>query len=121
MLQRPIETALKVSDKPFFTKDGTSKYTDLNRHTGKAARSTLVMETKSIITYPSGGQQLIEKGFHEIRGIAWSGRGKITKVDVSVDGGKSWKTAELKGPVQPQNLTEFALPCPGYGMVKRLW
>ena len=100
---------LEVSETPFYTKDETSKYTDLNANTHKAAISTLVMETKSIITFPSGGQELKNKGYYEIRGIAWSGRGKITKVDVSTDGGKNWKEAKIKGPVLSQNFTEFTL------------
>lgn len=101
---------LEVSDTPFYTKDETSKYTDLNSNTGKALMSSLVMETKSVITFPSGTQQLPEKGFYEIRGIAWSGRGKITRVDVSVDGGKTWKQAKLTEPVLSKQLTEFTLP-----------
>jgi len=100
---------LKVSQTPFYAKDETSRYTDLNSNTEKATISTLVMETKSIITFPSGGQALNDKGYYQIRGIAWSGRGKITRVDVSTDGGKNWKEATLKGPVLTQNFTEFTL------------
>ena len=100
---------LEVSETPFYTKDETSRYTDLNSNTGKASISTLVMETKSIVTFPSGGQTLKDKGYYEIRGLAWSGRGKIIKVDISTDGGKNWKEAKLKGPVLSQNFTEFTL------------
>ena len=100
---------LEVSDTPFYAKDETGRYTDLNSHTQKANISTLVMETKSIITFPSGGQVLKEKGYYQIRGIAWSGRGKVTRVDISTDGGKNWKEAKLSGPVLSQNFTEFTL------------
>ena len=100
---------LEVSDTPFYTKDETSKYTDLNSNTDKASMSTLVMETKSIITFPSGGQELKDKGYYQIRGLAWSGRGKITKVDISTDGGKNWKKAKMTVPVLSQNFTEFTL------------
>jgi sulfane dehydrogenase subunit SoxC len=68
------------------------------------------MEAKSIITRPSGGQQLKQKGFHEITGVAWSGHGKIRRVDVSVDGGKNWLEAQLQDPVLPRALTRFRLP-----------
>ena len=57
------------------------------------------MPPQSCILRPSGGQRLTSRGFHEIRGIAWSGGGKMTKVEVTVDGGKSWKEARLQGPV----------------------
>ena len=68
------------------------------------------MEAKSIITRPSGGQQLSAPGFHEITGIAWSGHGKIKRVEVSVDGGKSWQEAQLQEPVLTRALTRFRLP-----------
>ena len=99
---------LKVSATPFFTREETSKYTDLVEQ-GIARKSTLVMETKSVITYPSGGQHLPERGYYEIRGVAWSGRGKITHVDVSVDGGHNWKPASLATPVLSKCLTVFTL------------
>jgi sulfane dehydrogenase subunit SoxC len=67
------------------------------------------MEAKSIITSPSGGQHL-PKGFCEIRGIAWSGHGKIRHVDISVDGGRSWHRAELQAPILSKALTRFRFP-----------
>ena len=51
---------------------------------------TFHMEAKSVITYPSGGQRLKAQGFHEISGLAWTGRGRVARVEVSVDGGKTW-------------------------------
>jgi sulfane dehydrogenase subunit SoxC len=68
------------------------------------------MEAKSTITRPSGGQRLNSPGFHEISGIAWSGRGKISRVDVSVDDGKSWQQAQLHEPGLTRALTRFRLP-----------
>lgn len=65
---------------------------------------------KSCILRPSGGQQLKRHGFYEIRGVAWSGGGKITKVEVTVDGGKTWKEAEIQGPVHPKAHTRFVMP-----------
>jgi sulfane dehydrogenase subunit SoxC len=77
---------------------------------GTAREFSFVMEAKSIILRPSGGQRLSESGFHEISGIAWSGRGKIRRVDVSVDDGKTWQEAELQEPVLTRALTRFRLP-----------
>ena len=65
---------------------------------------------KSVITFPSGSQQLPGRGFYEISGLAWSGGGAIRKVEVSTDGGKSWKVAEFKGTPQRMAHTRFGLP-----------
>jgi sulfane dehydrogenase subunit SoxC len=65
---------------------------------------------KSVITYPSGGQQLPGRGFYEISGLAWSGGGAIRTVEVSTDGGKKWNRAEFKGTPQRMAFTRF-----GYG------
>jgi sulfane dehydrogenase subunit SoxC len=100
---------LEVGDTPYMTREETSKYTDLMPD-GSARQFTFVMEAKSVITFPSGGDALPEKGFYEIRGLAWSGRGRITRVDVSTDGGRNWTRAELEGPVEPKSLTAFRLP-----------
>ena len=86
----------------------TAKYTDLLPD-GKAYQFTLVMEAKSVITHPSG-QQHIQPGFHEIRGLAWSGRGRVTNVEVSLDGGRTWQTARLQEPVLPKCHTRFRFP-----------
>ena len=79
---------LEVTDTPLFARDEVSKYTDLLSN-GKARQATLVMDIKSVITFPTTGDRLPEKGFYEIRGLAWSGRGKVKRVDVSVDGGRN--------------------------------
>lgn len=96
---------LKLGTAPFMTREETSRYTDLMPD-GTAKQFTFVMEAKSVITSPSGGQQ-IEPGFVEIRGLAWSGRGKIVMAEVSTDGGKSWHTAQLQEPVLSQCHTRF--------------
>ncbi len=68
------------------------------------------MGTNSVITRPAGGQRLDAHGFYEITGLAWSGAGAIRKVEVSIDNGKTWKEAELQGPVVPKAHTRFAFP-----------
>ena len=100
---------LEVSDSPFMTREETSKYTDLHAD-GKAVQFSFVMEAKSVITSPSGGQKLDAPGFHEITGIAWSGRGTIRRVDVSTDGGRTWRRASLQEPVLPLCHTRFRFP-----------
>ncbi|MGB3331042.1 MAG: sulfite dehydrogenase, partial [Thermomicrobiales bacterium] len=100
---------LKVGDGPWETREETAKYTDLLPD-GTARQFTFTMEAKSVITHPSGGQRLAGKGFNEISGLAWSGRGQITRVDVSTDGGQTWQEAELQGPVLPIALTRFRFP-----------
>jgi sulfane dehydrogenase subunit SoxC len=101
---------LKVGDKPFMTREETSKYTDLITLTGKARQFTWVMEAKSLITFPSGDMQLPGKGFYEITGIAWSGRAPIERVEISTDGGKSWALAALQEPVLPKAHVRFRYP-----------
>ncbi|MBP8154634.1 MAG: sulfite dehydrogenase, partial [Nitrospira sp.] len=96
---------LKLGTAPFMTREETSRYTDLMPD-GTARQFTFVMEAKSVITGPSGGQR-IEPGFTEIRGLAWSGRGLVKTVEVSTDGGRTWQPAHLQGPVLPQCHTRF--------------
>ena len=97
---------LNVVDAPVHSREETSKYTDL-MPSGKARQFTFYMEAKSIITTPSGGQRIASPGFVEIRGLAWSGHGKIARVDVSVDGGRNWAEAMLQDPVLSRALTRF--------------
>jgi sulfane dehydrogenase subunit SoxC len=88
---------MEFSDSPFMTREETSKYTE--PVIGEIARQfSLVMDARSIITYPSY-PDTIEKGWIEIQGIAWSGRGKITGAEVSTDDGRSWTQAVLQEPV----------------------
>jgi sulfane dehydrogenase subunit SoxC len=100
---------LEISDAPFMTREETSKYTDL-RPDGKAVQFSFEMEAKSVITFPSGEMQLQGPGFYEITGLAWSGRGRITRVEVSTDGGKVWHPAQLQGPVLSICHTRFCFP-----------
>lgn len=100
---------LHVTDAPVHSREETSKYTDLLPD-GKARQFTFYMEAKSIITKPSGEQRVPTPGFVEITGLAWSGRGKIAKVDVSVDGGATWVPATLQEPVLSRALTRFRFP-----------
>ena len=81
---------IEFGDKPYMTREETSKYTDLLSD-GKARMFTWVMDAKSVITSPCPEKPVLQKGIHQIRGLAWSGRGKIKRVDVSLDGGKNWK------------------------------
>ena len=101
---------LEVSDQPYYTREETSKYTDLITKTGKARIFTFTMEAKSVITFPSGEMKLPGPGFYEVTGLAWSGRGKIARVEVSIDGGKTWSLAALQDPVQPICQTRFRFP-----------
>jgi sulfane dehydrogenase subunit SoxC len=87
---------LKLGDAPWFAREETSKYTDLMAN-GKARQFTFVMDAKSVITAPSPQAPLRHKGFTVISGLAWSGRGKVTRVDVSLDGGKNWRAAKIDG------------------------
>jgi sulfane dehydrogenase subunit SoxC len=97
---------IKVVDQPYMTREETSKYTDLMPD-GKARQFTFEMDPKSLITFPSGGQKLAGPGFYEISGLAWSGRGAIRRVEVSVDGGQIWQDAQLQTPVLPIAFTRF--------------
>ncbi len=100
---------LKVTDQPYMTRDESSKYTD-PMPDGTARQFTFVMEAKSVVTFPSGGQKLAGAGFHEVTGLAWSGRGRIDRVEVSTDGGSTWQDAGLGEPRLPTALTRFQLP-----------
>jgi len=97
---------LKVVDQPYMTREETSKYTDLMPD-GRARQFTLTMDAKSVVTHPSGGQRLDGPGFHEITGIAWTGRGSVASVEISTDGGATWKPAVLQQPVLPRAHTRF--------------
>jgi sulfane dehydrogenase subunit SoxC len=99
---------LKVVSAPVMTKDETSRYTDLQAD-GKSLMFTYPMEVKSVITRPSHGMTVPGPGLHQISGIAWSGSGTIKKVDVSMDGGRTWMDAPLVAPVLPRAVTRFRL------------
>ena len=100
---------IEVTDKPVETKEETSKYTDLQGN-GVARKWTWVMDAKSVITAPSP-QMPIRHGSGPlvITGLAWSGRGAITQVDISVDGGVNWVAARLDGHRHDKALVRFYL------------
>lgn len=100
--------SLRVTDQPYMARDETSKYSDLMPD-GKARIFTYEMEAKSVITFPSGGQTLPARGLYQLTGLAWSGRGRIERVEVTTDGGRSWVNAELQEPRLPIALTRFRL------------
>jgi len=100
---------IKVVSEPYMTRDETSKYTDLMPD-GRARQFTFLIEAKSTITRPSGGQTLGGPGFYEISGLAWSGLGRIARVEVSTDGGATWAEATLQEPVLPKAHTRFTCP-----------
>ena len=97
---------IEVGDKPWHTKDEVLHYVDLMPD-GLHRQFTSIQEVKSVITTPSGGQVLLDKGYYNVSGLAWSGRGRIRRVDVSVDGGRNWREARLENPVLPKALTRF--------------
>jgi sulfane dehydrogenase subunit SoxC len=99
---------IKLGTAPWHTREETSAYTDVMPD-GKARQFTFDMDAKSCILSPSGGQRLGRQGYHEIYGVAWTGRGRISAVEVSTDGGATWQRARLQGPVLPRALTAFRL------------
>ena len=99
---------LEVGDMPYNAKDETLHYVDLMPG-GQHRQYTSIQECKSVVTTPSGGQVLLERGFYSINGLAWSGRGKVARVDVSTDGGRNWRRATLQSPVLTKALTRFSL------------
>ncbi|HSQ28947.1 MAG TPA: sulfite dehydrogenase [Gemmatimonadaceae bacterium] len=96
---------IKLVDQPNMSRDETAKYTDPLPN-GTARQFSFVMDAKSVITRPTAPDR-IKRGWHEISGLAWSGRGKITRVDVSTDGGQHWSAAELQAPVFSKAHTRF--------------
>ena len=96
---------IELSDGPFMTREETSKYTEPIKD-GKIRQFSFTMDARSIITYPAYPAQL-QKGWVEIRGLAWSGRGKVRKVEISTDAGKTWNAARLQEPVLDKAHTYF--------------
>ena len=99
---------IEVGDAPWASKDEAVHYIDLMPD-GQHRQYSSTQECKSVITTPSGGQVLLDPGFYNISGLAWSGRGRVARVDVSVDGGRNWRSARLETPVLDKCLTRFNL------------
>lgn len=97
---------LEVTDQPLMSREETSKYTDPIPG-GKARMFSFTMDVKSLITSPSYPGKLTERGWHAVRGLAWSGRGRISRVDVSTDGGRTWHMASLPNGALPMAHTRF--------------
>jgi len=96
---------IELTDQPVMTREETSKYTEKVKD-GKIRRFSLVMDARSIITYPAYPKK-IQKGWQELRGIAWSGRGKVKRVLISTDNGTSWEDAYIQSPVLEKAHTAF--------------
>jgi len=96
-------------EEPYMVRDETSHYTD-PMPDGTARIFTFMMEAKSLITFPSGGQKLTSPGYCQITGLAWSGRGRIERVEVSTDDGRTWSDASLQEPRLPRAFTRFYFP-----------
>ena len=99
---------IKVTDAPTMTRDETAKYSDLMPD-GRTLLFTFPMQVKSVITSPSPGLELAGAGLYQISGMAWSGLGRIARVEVSADGGASWAEAALTEPVLDKAVTRFRM------------
>ena len=107
---RLIQSASRTAcAEPVMSRNETSRYTELQPD-GRARQFSYVMGVKSLITSPSPGHRLPEPGLYELSGLAWSGRGRIRRVEVSADAGRTWRRAALEGPVLPMSFTRFRIP-----------
>jgi sulfane dehydrogenase subunit SoxC len=102
-------TDIKLVDKPYYIQAEAPGYTNL-KPDGKASWYESQVGPKSVITFPSDPHKLSGRGFYEISGIAWSGRGKIARVEVSTDNGRTWKDADLQQPIFTKAWTRFRHP-----------
>ena len=100
---------LYLAEQPAMARNETARYTELMPG-GRARQFTFTMGPKSLITRPSAQMRLPSPGFYEISGLAWSGHGRVRRVEVSADGGESWAEAALAEPVLPAALTRFRAP-----------
>jgi len=99
---------IKVVDQPYMAMMETTRYPSL-RPDGKSRWFESEHGPKSVITRPSGGQKLAGAGFYEITGLAWSGGGSVRRVEVSTDGGRTWKDAQLQDPIARKAHTRFRM------------
>ena len=101
--------SIKLVDKAYEMQREITAYTNLKPN-GMASRYESQVGPKSLITFPSDAHKLPGTGFYEISGIAWNGRGKIARVEVTVDGGRTWKDANLQQPIFSKAWTRFRFP-----------
>ncbi len=101
-------TSIKVVDKAYYLQPEISGYTN-TKPDGMATWYESQVGPKSLITFPSDPHKLPGRGFYQISGLAWSGRGAIARVEVSTDNAKTWKDAELQTPVFKKSHTRFRL------------
>lgn len=97
---------IEAGDQPWQTREETSKYTDLLAD-GRSRKHTFIMDAKSVVTNPSPQAPLKHKGRNVLTGVAWSGRGTVKRVDVTMDGGRNWQTARIDGPVLDKSMVRF--------------
>lgn len=100
---------LEVTDRPAFTSEESRHYSE-TLPDGSIEGFSMYMHVKSVITHPSAGQVMPDKGYYQISGLAWSGLGKITSVEVSDNGGETWVPADISGPIHDKSLTQFSIP-----------
>lgn len=113
-------TSLELSTSPAMARNETARYTELQQD-GRARAFTFVMGPKSVITAPSPGFGPDGPGLYELSGLAWSGHGAVARVEVSLDGGRSWRDARLDAPRLPASLTRFRYPWAWDGSPCMLW
>lgn len=97
---------LQIGTQPWFTREETAQYTE-SMPDGMARAFTWAIYAKSVVTFPCPERPLKGAGLYEIRGLAWSGNGRISRVDISTDGGITWRPAMLQPPVLSKALTRF--------------
>ena len=100
---------MEITDRPFMGREESASYTDVMPD-GTSLQFTFEMGAKSVITWPSGGYRVPAAGFWELTGLAWSGRGRVARVEVTTDGGRTWRDARLQVPVLPKAHTRFRYP-----------
>jgi len=98
---------IKVTDQFYMTFNEFDRYTSVDPR--MAQLTNYEQRPKSVITFPSGEQQLPERGHYQITGLAWSGGGAVRKVEVSTDGGKTWKNAEIQSVIHRMAHTRFGM------------
>lgn len=110
---------LMLAEEPVMARNETSRYTDL-LPSGKARQFAFVINARALLTFPATGHKLPGPGYYQIKGLAWSGRGKISKVEISADNGATWAEAALDEPVLAKAFTRFRLPWHWNGQSLRL-